>query len=154
MAEYKPYTKEERERLVASMERWNMLGQDRVIEVFAGAVVIEVRRYEATVAALEAEVTEAKDNYQTMLDTACQEVKKRQELEAELARLRPLAEVGEAVEGMPVGFGLSHAAEDIWLTWDNRGLDDEVDETCGQTALATLRELAALRAAKGECDAH
>jgi len=62
--------------------------------------------------------------------------------------------VGEAVEGMPVGFGLSHAAEDIWLTWDNRGLDDEVDETCGQTALATLRELAALRAAKGECDAH
>ena len=95
MAEYEPYTKEERERLVASMERWNMLGQDRVIEVFAGAVVIEVRRYEATVAALEAEVTEAKDNYQTMLDTACQEVKKRQELEAELARLRPLAAVGE-----------------------------------------------------------
>lgn len=71
-------------------------------------------------------------------------------LEAEVARLRSLAEVGEAVEGMPVGFGLSHAAEDIWLTWDNRGLDDEVDETCGQTALATLRELAALRAAKGE----
>lgn len=126
MAEYEPYTKEERERLVASMERWNMLGQDRVIEVFAGAVVIEVRRYEATVAALE----------------------------AELARLRPLAAVGEAVEGMPVGFGLSHAAEDIWLTWDNRGLDDEVDETCGQTALATLRELAALRAAKGEGHAH
>ena len=73
-------------------------------------------------------------------------------LETELARLRQLAEVGEAVEGMPVGFGLSHAAEDIWLTWDNRGLDDEVDETCGQTALATLRELAALRAAKGEAD--
>lgn len=71
-------------------------------------------------------------------------------LEAELARLRQLAEVGEAVEGMPVGFGLSHAAEDIWLTWDNRGLDDEVDETCGQTALATLQELAALRAAKAE----
>ena len=75
-------------------------------------------------------------------------------LEAEVARLRPLAEVGEAVEGMPVGFGLSHAAEDIWLTWDNRGLDDEVDETCGQTALATLRELAALRAAKGEETDH
>lgn len=71
-------------------------------------------------------------------------------LEAENARLREKAEVGEAVVGMPVGFGLSHAAEDIWLTWDNRGLDDEVDETCGQTALATLRELAALRAAKGE----
>jgi len=71
-------------------------------------------------------------------------------LEAENARLRPLAAVGEAVEGMPVGFGLSHAAQDVWLTWDNRGLDDEVDETCGQTALATLQELAALRAAKAE----
>jgi len=44
-----PLTKEERERLAATAERWNALGQDKVIEVFAGAVAIEVWRYEATV---------------------------------------------------------------------------------------------------------
>jgi len=172
MAEYKPYTKEERERLVASMERWNMLGQDRVIEVFAGAVVIEVRRYEATVAALEAEVTEDKDNYQTMLDTACQEVKKRQELEAELARLRPLAEVGEAVEGMELGDGLFREGEHEWRVrsdleyetsnWeivDNAPTPLAAFEAMKQKrakyeAAVARADDAALRAAKGEADAH
>lgn len=143
MAEYEPYTKEERERLVASMERWNMLGQDRVIEVFAGAVVIEVRRYEATVAALEAEVTEAKDNYQTMLDTACQEVKKRQELEAELARLRPLAEVGEAA--------MRYATARRALRESNEGIG-VLDRLHNMDAAFNELLDAALRAAKGECD--
>ena len=75
-------------------------------------------------------------------------------LEAEVARLRPLAEVGEAVEAMPVGFGLSHAAAGLWLIWDNRGGDD-LDETCGETALVALQKLAARRAANrgGNTDA-
>jgi len=72
-------------------------------------------------------------------------------LEAEVARLRPLAETGERAEGMPVGFGLSHAAEKLWLIWDGQGWDD-LDETCGESALAALEALAAMRAAK-ESDA-
>ena len=126
MAEHRPLTRQERERLHtrihANVERALAEYDDDDWADMCMRGLGYILRYEATVAALE----------------------------AELAHLRQLAEVGEAVEAMPVGFGLSHAAEDIWLTWDNRGLDDEVDETCGQTALATLRELAALRAAKGE----
>lgn len=61
----------------------------------------------------------------------------------------PLAEVGKAVEGMPVGFGLSHAGKELWLVWDSGGGED-LDETCGPTPLAALEALAALRAAKGE----
>jgi len=125
-----PLTKAERDEIdVRIAKMYRVHHQTETHETLAQAI----RRYEATVQDRDDRIAA---------------------LEADNARLRPLAEVGEAVEGMPVGFGLSHAAEDIWLTWDNRGLDDEVDETCGQTALATLRELAALRAAKGECDAH
>lgn len=128
MAEHAPLTKQKRERLHTrihtNVERALAEYDDDDWADMCMRGLGYILRYEATVVALE----------------------------AENARLRPLAEVGEAVEAMPVGFGLSHAAEDIWLTWDNRGLDDEVDETCGQTALATLRELAALRAAKGETD--
>lgn len=123
-----PLTKEERDEIdVRIAKMYRVHHQTETHETLAQAI----RRYEATVQDRDDRIVA---------------------LEAELARLREKAELGEAVEGMPVGFGLSHAAEDIWLTWDNRGLDDEVDETCGQTALATLRELAALRAAKGEDD--
>jgi hypothetical protein len=75
-------------------------------------------------------------------------------LEAENARLTLLAALGEAVEAMPVGFGLSHAAADLWLIWDNRDSDD-LDETCGETALVALQKLAARRAANrgGNTDA-
>lgn len=128
MAEHAPLTKQKRERLHTrihtNVERALAEYDDDDWADMCMRGLGYILRYEATVVALE----------------------------AENARLRPLAEVGKAVEAMPVGFGLSHAAEDIWLTWDNRGLDDEVDETCGQTALATLRELAALHAAKGEDD--
>ena len=129
MAEYKPLTKEERETHAAFCERQLRVRIGNSEEAILHDMAHLSLRYEATVQDRDDRIAA---------------------LEADNARLRPLAEVGEAVEGMPVGFGLSHAAEDIWLTWDNRGLDDEVDETCGQTALATLRELAALRAAKGE----
>lgn len=123
-----PLTKEERDEIdVRIAKMYRVHHQTETHETLAQAI----RRYEATVKDREERIAA---------------------LEAELALLRPLAETGEAVVGMPVGFGLSHAAEDVWLTWDNRDLDDEVDETCGQTALATLRELAALRAAKGEGD--
>jgi bacterioferritin-associated ferredoxin len=139
VAEYEPYTKEERERLVASMERWNALGQDRVIEVFAGAVVIEVRRYEATVRRLEATV----------------------------AALTPLAETGKAVEGMPVGGVIERYHDETRpeLRWSafagasSQPYYDEVYEImavsvgCAKTieeAVALIaEEAAALAAAKG-----
>ncbi len=110
--------------------------------------------YEATVSALEAKLAETQANYQTMLDTACREASIRQRAEIELARLRPLAEVGEAVEGMRPGDVLLRASETKWRTGagamastTNRSITiihwaDKVRNTA----------LAALRAAKGETD--
>lgn len=76
-------------------------------------------------------------------------------LEAEVARLRQLAEVGEAVEAMPVGDLLWHV-EGGWYTYKNAvntktGMQRDgvaFDENSPVVALA------ALRAAKGEKTDH
>lgn len=75
-------------------------------------------------------------------------------LEADNARLRQLAEVGKAVEGMNRGHCLGHThlgdihPEDEWFVWE---WPDEYGE---QTPLANASTaLAALRAAKGHGDA-
>lgn len=70
-------------------------------------------------------------------------------LRAENARLRPLAKSGEALNALPVGFGLSHAADNLWLVWDSRGGED-VDETCGPTPLVALNKLAELLVGEDE----
>lgn len=123
-----PLTKEERRRLVAAAERWNVLGPNKRVEVLAGDVATTLLRYDATVKECEERIDA---------------------LDAELARLRPLAEIGESSNSMPVGFGLSHAADNLWLVWDSRGGED-VDETCGPTPLVALNKLAELLAGKDE----
>lgn len=81
-------------------------------------------------------------------------------LEAEYARLRPLAEVGEAVEGMPDAAegGLSletpHRLRPTWRLWGNhigyrRTLVAEA-ETLSALFATIKAEDAALRGAKGE----
>jgi hypothetical protein len=124
MPDHTPLTKEERDKAQFELDHG-------ITALRSTYFTFVLRRYEAT-------------------------VRKRDEriaaLEAENARLTPLAHTGEAAEGMPVGFGLSHAAEKLWLIWDSRGGDD-LDETCGESALAALEALAALRAAEGEDDA-
>jgi len=120
MPEYKPLTKEARQ-LACDAAR-HFVG-DWMPGPFDANTIL---RYEATVAALEAEV-------------AC---------------LTPLAEVGEAVEGMPVGWRVAR-----YLHGFGAGPEDADDVLgAGTTALAALRmarldaALAALRTAKGASD--
>ena len=159
MAEYKPLTKEERETHAAFCER-----QLRLRTGNAGMAVLHDMAhlslaYEATVKDRENRIAA---------------------LEAELARLRPLAEVGEAVEGMPDAAegGLSletpHRLRPTWRLWGNhmgyrRTLVAEAETL--SALFATIKAddgrqvwrtdasgitpdelIAALRAAKGEDD--
>jgi len=135
MAEYKPLTKEERETHAAFCKR-----QLRLRTGNAGMAVLHDMAhlslaYEATVKDRENRIAA---------------------LEAENARLREKAELGEAVEGMRPGDVLLRASETKWRTGagamastTNRSITiihwaDKVRNTA----------LAALRAAKGEGDAH
>lgn len=84
-------------------------------------------------------------------------------LEAELARLRPLAEVGEAVEGMPAGYALHHYDDASWLVresnlsgWEKLPFPPTVTGAMKKAAEEYSYDPtwdAALRAAKGDGDA-
>ena len=83
-------------------------------------------------------------------------------LEAENARLRPLAEVGEAVEGMPAGYALHHYDDASWLVresnlsgWEKLPFPPTVTGAMKKAAEEYSYDPtwdAARRAAKGECD--
>jgi len=149
MPEYKPLTKEARE-LACDAAR-HFVG-DWMPGPFDANTIL---RYEATVAALEAENEALRCHLSCAEDDATFCNAKRNEAETELARLRPLAEVGEAVEAMPVGWRVAR-----YLHGFGAGPEDADDVLgAGTTALAALRmarldaALAALRTAKGEDDA-
>lgn len=81
-------------------------------------------------------------------------------LEAENARLRPLAEVGEAVEGMPAGYALHHYDDASWLVresnlsgWEKLPFPPTVTGAMKKAAEEYSYDptwAAALRAAKGD----
>lgn len=133
MSEYTPLTKEERANIVQTISMLDE-GVFSKLEYFS-----DLLRYEATVAALE----------------------------AENARLRPLAAVGEAVEGMPVGAVLLRHEQKRWVPFTNgeffdRGggwidmhaYDPWHDREYEEYGHPSAHEaLAALRAAKGKGDA-
>ena len=131
MAEYKPLTKEERETHAAFCERQLRVRIGNSEEAILHDMAHLSLRYEATVQDRDDRIAA---------------------LEADNAHLRPLAEVGEAVEGMRPGDVLLRASETKWRTGagamastTNRSITiihwaDKVRNTA----------LAALRAAKGE----
>jgi hypothetical protein len=125
-----PLTKEERETHAAFCERQLRVRIGNSEEAIFHDMAHLYLRYEATVQDRDDRIVA---------------------LEAELARLRPLAATGEAVEGMNRGHCLDHThlgdihPEDEWFVWE---WPDEYGE---QTPLANASTaLAALRAAKGE----
>ena len=139
MAEYKPLTKEERETHAAFCERQLRVrignSEDAIFHDMAHLYL----RYETTVQDRDDRIVA---------------------LEAENAHLRPLAEVGEAVEGMADAAegGLSletpHRLRPTWRLWGNhmgyrRTLLAEA-ETLSALFATIKAEDAALRAAKGE----
>ena len=133
-----PLSKEERDEIdVRIAKMYRVHHQTETHETLAQAI----RRYEATVQDRDDRIVA---------------------LEAEVARLRPLAEVGEAVEGMADAAegGLSletpHRLRPTWRLWGNhmgyrRTLVAEA-ETLSALFATIKAEDAALRAAKGETD--
>ena len=118
MPEYEPLTKEERESVVMWVD-WRFRSDT---EHDGHDIAYWIRGYEATVAALEAEVK----------------------------RLTPLAETGKAVEGMKRGYALQHTVHpDPHVKWVVLRLltrSDADGEPHGASPLA------ALAAAKGDGD--
>ena len=140
MAEYKPLTKEERANIVQTIGMLDE-GVCSKLEYFS-----DLLRYEATVKDRENRIAA---------------------LEAENARLREKAELGEAVEAMPVDWMLLHWMERDWLVykhatftdWD--GMEDwheiQAENPCDEEGVDRWRGdtvLEALRAAKGEETDH
>ena len=135
-----PLTKAERDEIdVRIAKMYRVHHQTETHETLAQAI----RRYEATVQDRDDRIVA---------------------LEAENAHLRPLAEVGEAVEGMADAAegGLSletpHRLRPTWRLWGNhmgyrRTLVAEA-ETLSALFATIKAEDAALRAAKGEGHAH
>ena len=134
MTEYQPLTKEEREEI-----------QQAVTE--PGLLVKWLRCYEATVAALEAELDGCQSGSAYWEDSARYESKMRARAEAELTRLRPLADAltdGRWLEA-------PDSRHETYRLWDaGVGVGNAKLVAEGKT----LAELAAaLRTAKGEDDA-
>ena len=131
-----PLTKEERDEIdVRIAKMYRVHHQTETHETLAQAI----RRYEATV----------KDRDDRIAA-----------LEAEVARLRLLAEVGEAVEGMPAGYALHHYDDASWLVresnlsgWEKLPFPPTVTGAMKKAAEEYSYDPtwdAALRAAKGE----
>jgi len=151
MAEYEPYTKEERETHAAFCERQLRVRIGNSEEAILHDMAHLSLRYEATVQDRDDRIAA---------------------LEADNARLRQLAEVGEAVEGMELGDGLFREGEHEWRVrsdleyetsnWeivDNAPTPLAAFEAMKQKrakyeAAVARADDAALRAAKGEADAH
>ena len=96
---------------------------------------------EERVAALEAELDGCRSGSAMWEDGARYESKKRADAEAEVERLTPLAEVGEAVEAFPRGWSIGHSYDgETYEVWNDRSKRLSKKPTA----------LAALRAAKGE----
>ena len=100
-----------------------------------------LRRYEATIAALEAELDGCRSGSAMWEDSARYESAMRAKAEAEVARLTPLAETGEAVEAFPRGWSIGHSYDgETYEVWNDRSKRLSKKPTAH----------AALRAAKGE----
>ena len=109
MADFSPLTKEERERLVTDNEK--ALAECAKMGWEIDWATRDLIRYEATVAALEAEI----------------------------ARLREKAEVGEAVEAMGIGDDLERGSEMAWTLTRRIPGCRLAGHWHGDTALAALR---------------
>jgi hypothetical protein len=141
MTEYVPLTKEEREEVAARIARMYCAAYQTETH---GSLALAIRRYAATVAALEAELDACRKGSAAWEDSARYESKMRADAEAEVKRLTPLAEVGEAVEGMGVHDTLRRTREDTWTMYTNAQFNATYDRTeDGPTPVA------AMRAAKG-----
>ena len=143
MTEYEPLTAEEREEIA------------RIAKVFRAPYHTEVHetlvtlslRYEATVTALEIELDHCRSSSAYWEDSARYESKMRARAEAELTRLRPLADA--LTEGR--WLEAPDSRHETYRLWDaGVGVGNAKLVAEGKT-LAEL--VAALRTAKGEDDA-
>ena len=141
MPEYTPLTREERACLVDAARK--AVGQFPA--PFAPETVL---LYEATVkdrdernAALEAELDGCRKGSAMWEDSARYESAMRAKAEAEVKRLTPLAEVGEAVEAFPRGWSIGHSYDgETYEVWNDRSKRLSKKPTAH----------AAMRAAKGK----
>ena len=132
MTEHRPYTKAERKDIVQLAANECLLYGDNYVE--RHAIAHQMLRFDATVEERDWQIVA---------------------LHAEIARLRPDAETGVAVEAMAAYdfLGYVHGqGGNVWLVRRQSGISPMVSNTIakGPSALAVLRALAALRAAKGD----